>query len=93
MKQYRDGCMNDNEYQDSNAYEVNLSSAAKRMQLDISESKSKKRTIANKKMEIRKNFVTEFDAVLNDPDANEEYQEDCMEIMQIYYGKLLVKEK
>ena len=81
-RQYHSGCMACDDHASDNAYEVNLSSKAKRMQLDVAESTTKERTIANKKVEIRKNILTELDAVLNDPEGNEEYQEDCIASMQ-----------
>ena len=81
MRQYRDGCMTW-DVDGDNSYEMNLSAKAKRMQLDVAESRNNKRTIANKKNEIRKNLLTELDAILDDPEGNEEYQEHCIECLQ-----------
>ena len=83
MRQYRDGSMSCDIYASDNGYEVNLSEKAKRMKIDVAESITKKITIANKKNEIRKNLLTELDAMLNDPEGKEEYQEDCVASLQI----------
>ena len=82
MRQYRDGIMICDSFVPNNGCEVNMSENAMRMQMDIKDSTSKKRTIANKKQEIRKNIMIELDAILDDPDANEEFQEDCVVSLQ-----------
>ena len=82
MRQYRDGIMSCESFVSNNGCEVNMSENAVRMQMDITDSTSKKRTIANKKQEIRKNIMIELDAILDDPDANEEFQEDCVVSLQ-----------